>query len=82
MPIYEFRCVKCLKNFELLVMNTDDRNGLHCPHCDAEDFERVLSATNHAMGRSAGGVASGAHSESRKCAGGSCTTYHLPGPKA
>ncbi len=81
MPIYEFRCLKCQAHFELLVMKTEDRHGLHCPSCKAEDLDRVLSATNHSMGGSIVGAAAGPQSETRKCAGGSCTTYHIPGPK-
>jgi putative FmdB family regulatory protein len=81
MPIYEFRCLTCRREFELLVIKAGDGDLLNCPHCQGVDFERVLSAANHALG---GGSASGgaaASRQTRRCAGGSCTTYDLPGPK-
>ena len=79
MPIYEFKCLKCLEFFELLVINNDDEAKLQCPKCKSEDFERILSAAGHCMGT---GTArdGGAQSKTRNCPGGSCTTYEIPGP--
>lgn len=78
MPIYEFKCAKCEELFELLVMQKEGEVTLNCPHCRSEEFERVLSSTNYAMG---GGPSSGGvKSKSRTCQGGSCTTYEIPGP--
>jgi len=76
MPIYEFKCLKCEDFFELLVMNNDELE-LRCPECKSEDFERVLSTTNYAMGGEGGG---GVGSQTRTCSSGSCTTYDIPGP--
>ncbi|QTA86342.1 FmdB family zinc ribbon protein [Desulfonema magnum] len=78
MPIYEFKCSKCEEFFELLIMNTDEEVELRCPKCKSEDFERVLSTTNYAMG--SGGSPSGMTSQTRTCSSGSCTTYDIPGP--
>lgn len=77
MPIYEFKCLKCEDCFELLVMG-DDQAELSCPKCGSEDFERVLSTTNYAMGTGAGSP--GVSSQTRRCSSGSCTTYDIPGP--
>ena len=79
MPIYEFKCAKCNELFELLVMQKDGEVALSCPHCQSEDFERVLSSTNYAMGGGSGG-SGGAKSQTRTCQSGSCTTYEIPGP--
>jgi putative FmdB family regulatory protein len=78
MPIYEFKCSACQELFELLVMQKEGEVDLKCPHCRSEEFERVLSSTNYAMG--AGGSSGGVRSRSRTCQGGSCTTYEIPGP--
>ncbi len=78
MPIYEFRCLTCNACFELLVINRDEMVKTQCPECGAEDFERIMSASRHAV--SAGAGSSTAGSQTRNCPGGSCTTYDLPGP--
>ena len=78
MPIYEFRCLKCHEVFEILMMNTQDEVETKCPHCASEDFERVLSTTNHALGFGKG-EARGPEVKSRECGSGSCSTVTLPG---
>ena len=40
MPIYEYRCRACGRDFEALVR---DAKAPPCPHCDSEDIERLLS---------------------------------------
>jgi len=79
MPIYEFKCLKCQELFELLVINNDDEVQLQCPKCNSKEFERVLSVTNFSAGSSAG-ENQGPAATTRTCAGGSCTTYDIPGP--
>ena len=78
MPIYEFKCLKCQEFFEFLVISDSDQVELKCPKCQSEEFERVLSTTNIAMGRS--GSEGGVASQTRTCSSGSCTTYDIPGP--
>lgn len=83
MPIYEFRCLKCKNLFELLLLSNDDKLAeLKCPSCKCEEFERVLSTTNFTVTN--GGTMTGnscTTSTNMDCAGGSCTTYDIPGPK-
>ncbi len=78
MPIHEFRCLKCDEVFELLMISEKDELEMKCPHCEAEDFERVLSTTSYAVGLSAG-ESGGPQVESRKCGAGSCSSITLPG---
>ncbi len=81
MPIYEFRCLNCNSIFELLVLNKDETVEMKCPACEAETFERVMSATRYAMGSSGGGgLPAGTKTESRQCPSGNCTSYEIPGP--
>ena len=78
MPLYEFKCLKCQAYFEMLIMNKDEDVELKCPECKSEEFERIISATNFAMG---GSPDSGNKPSvtTRTCSSGSCTTYEIPG---
>lgn len=42
MPIYEYRCTKCDKEFECLILGSD--NDISCPDCDNEIVERLMSS--------------------------------------
>lgn len=82
MPIYEFKCSKCEEFFEVIVMGSNDDNSVNCPKCESEEFERVVSKTNFAMGSSggsSGGGQKGVQTQERQCSGGSCKTYTVPG---
>lgn len=41
MPLYEYRCEKCGKRFEELVMNSLEK--VTCPDCESDDVEREFS---------------------------------------
>lgn len=79
MPIYEFRCIKCDSNFELLIVKSNEKVEMRCPECGSSDFERILSNTSYTMGTGAGS-GTGVKSQTRTCPSGSCTTYDIPGP--
>lgn len=79
MPIYEFKCSKCEKYFELLMMKKEEGLALKCPHCQSESFERIISSVNYAMGDGSG-KSRQASVQTRNCSSGSCTTYDIPGP--
>lgn len=78
MPIYEYKCLKCQECFELLKMGLDDGVELRCPKCKSEEFERIISTTNYAMG-SGSGASQKASVKTRNCSTGTCTTYDIPG---
>lgn len=80
MPIFEFKCSKCEEFFEVIVMGSDEDREINCPKCKSEEFQRVVSATNYAMGNagSSGGT-QGVHTQERTCSSGSCKTYTVPG---
>lgn len=40
MPVYEYSCRACSKQFELLVRKT---TVIACPECKSEDLEKLLS---------------------------------------
>jgi len=78
MPIYEFKCLKCQEYFEMLVMSQDEELELRCPKCCSEDFERIISTTNYAIGSGSGASQKGSV-KTRNCSTGTCTTYDIPG---
>ena len=77
MPIYEFRCLKCGKVFELLKMKKEEEGvKMKCPKCKSTEVERILSTIN--IGASVSG--SKATSTVKSCSSGSCSTIEVPGP--
>jgi putative FmdB family regulatory protein len=44
MPIYEYRCRKCQKSFEQLILSSQDKAA--CPQCDSTKVERLVSVFN------------------------------------
>jgi putative FmdB family regulatory protein len=79
MPIYEFKCSKCEEFFEVLVMGSEDDNEITCPKCKSQEFQRVVSTTNYAMGSPKGSGGGGVQTQERTCSSGSCKTYTVPG---
>jgi putative FmdB family regulatory protein len=54
MPIYEYCCQACGRDFEILVMGSDEK--ISCPHCDSVKVKRMLSCfSTSAEGPSAAG---------------------------
>ncbi len=41
MPVYEYVCNDCAREFEVLLLR---RETAACPSCDGEDLKRILSA--------------------------------------
>ncbi len=79
MPIYEFRCAQCGEIFEKLFMNSEENADLACPKCAAFTIEKVVSATNYALGVGTGG--NQPKITAKSCGSGNqCMTVDLPGP--
>lgn len=43
MPLYEYTCQSCQKNFEVLVRNARDEQGLTCPECKGPHVVKKIS---------------------------------------
>ena len=79
MPIFEFKCSDCEEFFEILFMSGDGDKEVKCPKCSSFSVERVVSATNYAMGGSVSTKNEAVAKQTRSCSSGSCTTYTVPG---
>lgn len=59
MPIYEYQCSQCRKEFERLVFAGDDTKPV-CPECHSRDVVKKMSAASF-MGSGPGKCATGSH---------------------
>lgn len=73
MPIYEFHCNKCNKDFECLLMGSDKPT---CPACQTGDVTRLMSACGFVSKGQGGGVTrtAAADSSCSGCTSGSCAS--------
>lgn len=44
MPIYEYRCDRCKKEFSQLFLKPRDADQVHCKFCRSQDVTRLLSS--------------------------------------
>ena len=72
MPIYEYKCLNCNKEFEALVFGGD--NKVSCPHCKQDKLERLMSTCGFKSGGSFT-PASGS-SACSSCSSTNCSTCH------
>lgn len=52
MPIFEFRCKRCEKEFEFFLMRKDEE--ILCPFCGGEEVEKLISLFGLASSASGG----------------------------
>ena len=71
MPIYEYSCGECGKEFEELVMSSDET--ICCPECKSEHVERLMSAASF---KSNGNFSSNAGPSCSGCSSSSCSSCH------
>ncbi len=68
MPIFEYHCMKCDKEFELLVFGNEK---VTCPTCNGKKVKKLLSSFSH---KSDGQFSSSKGSACTACSATSCTT--------
>ncbi|MGE5581331.1 MAG: FmdB family zinc ribbon protein [Bacillota bacterium] len=68
MPIYEFKCLNCKKDFEELCAVGSTAK---CPHCSSANTQKKLSVFS---AKSAGSEGTRSIGESHSC--GSCHSHH------
>ncbi|GAB6161119.1 hypothetical protein JCM12298_02780 [Desulfothermus naphthae] len=42
MPIYEYRCLSCLRDFEIVILPKEVVNPI-CPNCGSKNVEKKIS---------------------------------------
>lgn len=72
MPIYEFKCKDCGKNFEALVIGS--REDIDCPQCKGTSLERLMSACAFKSGGSF--TPATGSSGCSTCGSHNCSTCH------
>lgn len=43
MPIYEYHCLSCDLQFQILIMNRDQEKDISCPGCGGKKAKRLIS---------------------------------------
>jgi putative FmdB family regulatory protein len=77
MPIYEYYCERCDREFETLVFRSSD--SVVCPTCSGENVQRVLSVFGFKSGGEKGAASSRMGSGSSGCSGctaSNCSSCH------
>ena len=63
MPIYEYRCTLCGKNFEMIRFSQDDDKEIACPACGKKKVEKAIS------------LPAGSHGSCQACSGGGASPF-------
>ncbi len=77
MPIFEYKCTACGKEFEEVVLG-DAQPA--CPECGSENTEKLMSCCRHKTGGGGGldmpssGSSGGSSGGCAGCVGGNCST--------
>jgi putative FmdB family regulatory protein len=74
MPIFEFHCNDCGKDFERLVFGGDPQ--VECPVCNKPNCERLMSACNAKVGAKLTASSGGGGASCTGCSATSCSTCH------
>lgn len=78
MPIYEYQCNRCDKEFEDIVSNAQDTPP--CPSCGSADTRKLMSCACRSRNGDGGydgtGYSSGGGGGCAGCSGGSCASCH------
>ena len=72
MPIYEYHCESCDRDFEYLVIGSQEPEG--CPHCHSTELCRRLSVCGFVTKGSGGQTVRSSASSCSGCTAGSCSS--------
>ena len=74
MPIYEYHCEKCDKDFEVLVLRSNEK--VTCPACDSKKVSRLMSGFAHKTDGGPMVSSSSGGSACSSCSSGNCSSCH------
>ncbi|HDQ03857.1 MAG TPA: zinc ribbon domain-containing protein [Deltaproteobacteria bacterium] len=79
MPIYEFQCDKCRKQFEVLTISMSEKPKAVCPKCKSKKTRKLISKVGKGRYGSLGkglssGVSSSASSSCSSCSSTNCSS--------
>ncbi|MFN4132299.1 MAG: FmdB family zinc ribbon protein [Caldimicrobium sp.] len=84
MPIFEFKCLDCGEEFELLLKNKEESASVVCKKCGSSKIERLFSVV-HSLLKGDFSPSKTTDkpriAESHTCPTGSCAHLELPGYK-
>jgi putative FmdB family regulatory protein len=60
MPIYEFKCNECNKQFETLLTSTTKISDVTCPGCQSKNIKKTISASSYRLAGSSSSIPAGA----------------------
>lgn len=71
MPIYEFQCEECKKDFECLVFKRDEIPD--CPNCNGHNVRKMMSACGF-LSKGSGGETTSRSAGTSSCSGCAATS--------
>jgi putative FmdB family regulatory protein len=74
MPIYEFHCTTCRKNFDELYRSASERRHPKCPACGSSDVHKKFSS--FALGGKSGSAGGDSGGGCGGCSRSSCSGCH------
>lgn len=85
MPIFEFKCLKCGEEFEILLKSKEEAKSISCKKCGSKEVERLFSVVHSLLKSNSPPSKSSSDkprvAESHSCPTGTCTHLELPGFK-
>jgi putative FmdB family regulatory protein len=75
MPIYEYHCLVCNRDFEKLVMTSTAETAVVCTNCGSELLEKKFSLFGSKVGERASPFAPSGGEGGGSCGCGSCTCH-------
>ncbi len=79
MPIYEYKCDKCSKKFEVVTMSMSEKVNAVCPKCKSKKASKMMSSFGRGKygsngSGSSGGASSGGSSSCGSCSSSNCSS--------
>lgn len=56
MPIYEYRCDECNKQFEKIIISSAGQEKITCPECGTEKVKKIISASSYRLNSGGGSM--------------------------